>query len=134
MNNKDYIDERIVNAFSAYVSKIIHNSSIDFIRKYRRSQANEILFGYNFNNIVSLSNCSDNGTFYLYDEIDYKDKFQKCLNKLTNREKALVNLLMKDFSLEEISKIMNIDIESVYSLKSKARKKLKEYLEDYDYE
>ena len=54
MNNKDYIDERIVNAFSAYVSKIIHNSSIDFIRKYRRSQANEILFGYNFNNIVSL--------------------------------------------------------------------------------
>ena len=33
MNNKDYIDERIVNAFSAYVSKIIHNSSIDFIRK-----------------------------------------------------------------------------------------------------
>lgn len=46
MNNKDYIDERIVNAFSSYVAKIIHNSSVDFIRKYRRSQANEILFGY----------------------------------------------------------------------------------------
>lgn len=103
MNNKDYIDERIVNAFSAYVAKIIHNSAIDYIRKYKKSLQNEILFGDNINNIVSLSNCSGNGTFYLSENIDFKDNFQKCLKKLTARERTLINLLMIGYSLTEIS-------------------------------
>lgn len=113
--------------------KLIKHSAIDYVRKIRKSQNKEISFSEVMNNKVSLSSFVDDGTFYLF-ESTIEEKFEKGFRKLSKTERRLVELLKEKSSLIEISKIMNIDIESVYSLKSKTKKKFKKYMEEDDYD
>lgn len=133
MDYKEYSDKEIARAFTAYMIKLIKHSAIDYVRKTRRSQDKEISFSEVFNNEVSLSSFVDDGTFYLF-ESTIEEKFEKGLSKLSKTEQKLVRLLKAKSSLTEISKIMNIDIESVYSLKSRTKKKFKKYMEEDDYD
>lgn len=133
MDYKEYSDEEIARAFTVYMIKIIKHSAIDYVRKIRRSQNKEISFSEVMNNKVSLSSFVDDGTFYLF-ESTIEEKFEKGFRKLSKTEQRLVKLLKEKSSLIEISKILNIDIESVYSLKSKTKKKFKKYMEEDDYD
>lgn len=133
MDYKEYSEKEIARAFTEYMVKLIKHSAIDYVRKIRKSQNKEISFSEVMNNKVSLSSFVDDGTFYLF-ESTIEEKFEKGFRKLSKTERRLVELLKEKSSLIEISKIMNIDIESVYSLKSKTKKKFKKYMEEDDYD
>ncbi len=134
MDYIEYSDKEIARAFTAYMIKLIKHSAIDYVRKTKKSQYKEISFSEVMNNKVSLSSCFvDDGTFYL-SERTIEEKFETGFKKLSKTEQNLVKLLKAKSSLTEISKIMNIDIESVYSLKSRTKKKFKKYMEEEDYE
>lgn len=133
MDYNKYSDKEIARAFTAYMIKLIKHSAIDYVRKARRSQAKEVSFSEVMSNEVSLSSLIDDGTFYLF-ESTIEEKFEKGFSKLSKTEQKLVKLLKAKSCLTEISEIMNIDIESVYSLKSRTKKKFKKYMEEDDYD
>lgn len=133
MDYKKYSDKEIARAFTAYMIKLIKHSAIDYVRKTKKSQYKEISFSEVMNNKVSLSSFVDDGTFYL-SERTIEEKFERGFKKLSKTEQKLVKLLKSKLSLTEISEVLNIDIESVYSLKSRTKKKFKKYMEEEDYE
>lgn len=134
MDYKEYSDKEIARAFTAYMIKLIKHSAIDYIRKVKKSQEKEISLSDVMYNVVSLSSFIDDGTSFCLYEKTIEERFEKGFEKLSKNEQKLVKLLKSKTSLTEISEILNIDIESVYSLKSRTRKKLKKYMEEEDYE
>lgn len=134
MDYKEYSDKEIARAFTAYMIKLIKHSAIDYVRKVKKSQEKEISFSDVIYNDVSLSSFIDDGTSFCLYEKTIEERFERGFKKLSKTEQKLVKLLKSKTSLTEISEVLNIDIESVYSLKSRTRKKLKKYMEEEDYE
>lgn len=96
----------------------------------RKPRVIEVSFDDTINVQMSLSNNIDDDIFYLLEIKDIRAKFERGFSKLTKRERTLVRLLKLDYSASDISRIMKIDLESVYSLKSRTKKKFKKYMED----
>lgn len=62
-------------------------------------------------------------------ESHLKEKLVKAIESLPDRQKAVINcLFFEDFSYEETSQIMNINLRSTYTLAWKAVGSLKKYL------
>ena len=130
MDKKEYSNEDIVNVFSFFMKRVVRRLVAEYVRKIERSRVVEVSLDEIINVQMSLSNSIDDDIFYLLEIKNIREKFEKGFSKLTKRERTLVRLLELDYSASDISKIMNIDLESVYSLKSRTKKKFKKYMED----
>lgn len=130
MDIKEYSNEAIVNVFTSFMKESVMHYVIDYARIIRRPRVIEVSFDEVLNVQMSLSTNIDDDIFYLLEIKEIRAKFERGFNKLTKREKTLVRLLELDYSASDISRIMKIDLESVYSLKSRTKKKFKKYMED----
>ena len=130
MDKKEYSNEDIVNAFTFFMRRAVRRLVIDYVRRIRANRIIEVSFDECVDVQMSLSSSIDDDIFYLLEIKNIREKFEKGFNKLSKRERTLVRLLELDYSAPDISKIMNIDLDSVYSLKSRTKKKFKKYMED----
>ncbi len=130
MDKKEYSNEDIVNAFTFFMRRAVSRLVIDYVRRIRANRIVEVSFDECVDVQMSLSSSIDDDIFCLLEIKNIREKFEKGFNKLSKRERTLVRLLELDYSAPDISKIMNIDLDSVYSLKSRTKKKFKKYMED----
>lgn len=130
MDKKEYSNEDIVNAFTFFMRRAVRRLVIDYVRRIRANRIIEVSFDECVDVQMSLSSSIDDDIFCLLEIKNIREKFEKGFNKLSKRERTLVRLLELDYSAPDISKIMNIDLDSVYSLKSRTKKKFKKYMED----
>lgn len=130
MDKKEYSNEDIVNAFTFFMRRAVRRLVIDYVRRTRANRIIEVSFDECVDVQMSLSSSIDDDIFCLLEIKNIREKFEKGFNKLSKRERTLVRLLELDYSAPDISKIMNIDLDSVYSLKSRTKKKFKKYMED----
>lgn len=130
MDKKEYSNEDIVNAFTFFMRRAVRRLVIDYVRRTRANRIIEVSFDECVDVQMSLSSSIDDDIFCLLEIKNIREKFEKGFNKLSKRERTLVRLLELDYSAPDISKIMNIDLDSVYSLKSRPKKKFKKYMED----
>lgn len=130
MDKKEYSNEDIVNAFTFFMRRAVRRLVIDYVRRIRANRIIEVSYDECVDVQMSLSSSIDDDIFCLLEIKNIREKFEKGFNKLSKRERTLVRLLELDYSAPDISKIMNIDLDSVYSLKSRTKKKFKKYMED----
>lgn len=130
MDKKEYSNEDIVNAFTFFMRRAVRRLVIDYVRRIRANRIIEVSFDECVDVQMLLSSSIDDDIFCLLEIKNIREKFEKGFNKLSKRERTLVRLLELDYSAPDISKIMNIDLDSVYSLKSRTKKKFKKYMED----
>lgn len=130
MDKKEYSNEDIVNVFSFFMKRVVRRLVAEYVRKIVISRVVEVSLDETIDVQMSLSNSIDDDIFYLLEIRNIREKFEKGFSKLTKRERTLVRLLELDYSASDISKIINIDLDSVYSLKSRTKKKFKKYMED----
>ena len=130
MDKKEYSNEDIVNAFTFFMRRAVRRLVIDYVRRIRANRIIEVSFDECVDVQMLLSSSIDDDIFCLLEIKNIREKFEKGFDKLSKRERTLVRLLELDYSAPDISKIMNIDLDSVYSLKSRTKKKFKKYMED----
>lgn len=128
--NREYSDEEIVEivkAFKLYIKKIVKHSAIDFIRMSKKNKYKEILYSDLVDEKVSLS-VFDDDTFLSFEEKNLEEvmKILKIDIKLTKREKEYLELVLKDYSDYEIRRIMRIKDNHLSSIKSKIKRKIGE--------
>lgn len=128
--NREYSDEEIVEivkAFKLYIKKIVKHSAIDFIRISKKNKYKEILYSDLVDEKVSLS-VFDDDTFLPFEEKNLEEvmKILKIDIKLTKREKEYLELVLKDYSDYEIRRIMRIKDNHLSSIKSKIKRKIGE--------
>ena len=108
------------NLFSTWGTRIVINKCYDFLRKQK-------------NNVLALDDTIENSVeISSFDEYDI-DKYgiKQAMNEYLSEEQKLVVILFyyDDYSLRDISKILDIPEGTVKSRLSKARNILKEKLE-----
>lgn len=128
--NREYSDEEIVEivkAFKLYIKKIVKHSAIDFVRMSKKNKYKEILYSDLVDEKVSLS-VFDDDTFLSFEEKNLEEvmKILKIDIKLTKREKEYLELVLKDYSDYEIRRIMRIKDNHLSSIKSKIKRKIGE--------
>lgn len=128
--NREYSDEEIVEivkAFKLYIKKIVKHSAIDFVRMSKKNKYKEILYSDLVDEKVSLS-VFDDDTFLPFEEKNLEEvmKILKIDIKLTKREKEYLELVLKDYSDYEIRRIMRIKDNHLSSIKSKIKRKIGE--------
>lgn len=128
--NREYSDEEIVEivkAFKLYIKKIVKHSAIDFLRMSKKNKYKEILYSDLVDEKVSLS-VFDDDTFLPFEEKNLEEvmKILKIDIKLTKREKEYLELVLKDYSDYEIRRIMRIKDNHLSSIKSKIKRKIGE--------
>lgn len=128
--NSEYSDEEIVEivkAFKLYIKKIVKHSAIDFLRMSKKNKYKEILYSDLVDEKVSLS-VFDDDTFLPFEEKNLEEvmKILKIDIKLTKREKEYLELVLKDYSDYEIRRIMRIKDNHLSSIKSKIKRKIGE--------
>ena len=128
--NREYSDEEIVEivkAFKLYIKKIVKHSAIDFWRMSKKNKYKEILYSDLVDEKVSLS-VFDDDTFLPFEEKNLEElmKILKIDIKLTKREKEYLELVLKDYSDYEIRRIMRIKDNHLSSIKSKIKRKIGE--------
>lgn len=128
--NGEYSDEEIVEivkAFKLYIKKIVKHSAIDFWRMSKKNKYKEILYSDLVDEKVSLS-VFDDDTFLPFEEKNLEEvmKILKIDIKLTKREKEYLELVLKDYSDYEIRRIMRIKDNHLSSIKSKIKRKIGE--------
>ena len=127
---REYSDEEIVEivkAFKLYIKKIVKHSAIDFWRMSKKNKYKEILYSDLVDEKVSLS-VFDDDTFLPFEEKNLEEvmKILKIDIKLTKREKEYLELVLKDYSDYEIRRIMRIKDNHLSSIKSKIKRKIGE--------
>ena len=128
--NREYSDEEIVEivkSFKLYIKKIVKHSAIDFWRMSKKNKYKEILYSDLVDEKVSLS-VFDDDTFLPFEEKNLEEvmKILKIDIKLTKREKEYLELVLKDYSDYEIRRIMRIKDNHLSSIKSKIKRKIGE--------
>lgn len=131
-----YSNEEIIGSFTNFIVKLIINASKDY-KKSAYLKINEIPLFCELETKVSLSNF-DNGTFCIsekditYDKLeDYleNEDYYNAMKSLSNRQKYILYLLVvKCFSIKEVSKIIGITENNVSKTKTLA---IKTFLKNY---
>jgi RNA polymerase sigma-70 factor (ECF subfamily) len=113
--------------FSTWIYKVTYNTCLDRIKKNKKHYNDVAIDEFTFNKLDSIDNALDN--------IIKEEKsvlIKKCINKLPEDSSALLTLFyFEELSLEEISKIINIEANTVKVKLFRARKKLAVILEQY---
>ncbi len=113
--------------FSTWIYKVAYNTCLDTIKKNKKHLNNVAIDEYTFNKLDTIDNALDN----IINE-EKRDLIKKCINKLPEDSSALLTLFyFEELSLEEISKIINVEANTVKVKLFRARKKLAVILEQY---
>lgn len=113
--------------FSTWIYKVTYNTCLDRIKKNKKHFNNVAIDEYTFNKLDTIDNALDN--------IIKEEKstlIKQCINKLPEDSSALLTLFyFEELSLDEISKIINLEANTVKVKLFRARKKLAVILEQY---
>jgi RNA polymerase sigma-70 factor (ECF subfamily) len=113
--------------FSTWIYKVTYNTCLDRIKKNKKHHNDVPIDEFTFNKLDSIDNALDN----MINE-EKSVLIKNCINKLPEDSSALLTLFyFEELSLEEISKIINIEANTVKVKLFRARKKLAVILEQY---
>ncbi|MDI9310919.1 MAG: RNA polymerase sigma factor [Limnohabitans sp.] len=111
--------------FSTWIYKITYNTCLDTIKKNKKKQEVHYIEDFSEHQTKALES--------ILDTIDDKEKnqaIQECINQLPNDEAFLLTLFYFDSqSVEEISKIMDINVSNIKVKLFRTRKKLASILQ-----
>lgn len=115
--------------FSTWIYKVTYNTCLDRIKKNKKHYNDVAIDEFIFNKLDSIDNALD--TMITEEK---RVLIKNCINKLPEDSSALLTLFyFEELSLEEISKIINIEANTVKVKLFRARKKLAFILEQYLY-
>jgi RNA polymerase sigma-70 factor (ECF subfamily) len=107
-------------SFEGWLRRIVVTSSIDFLRQKKNLMIQTDDFSYYEHAENPL------------DEVEDTSQIEKAIEKLPEGYKAVFCLyVLEDYKHKEIAEVLNIDVGTSKSQLFKARKLLKEYLQDY---
>lgn len=113
--------------FSTWIYRVAYNTCLDRIKKNKKHLNDVTIDEYTFNKLDTIDNALDN--------IIKEEKstlIKNCINKLPEDSSALLTLFyFEELSLDEISKIINVEANTVKVKLFRARKKLAVILEQY---
>ena len=113
--------------FSTWIYKVTYNTCLDRIKKNKKHLQDVAIDEFTFNKLDTIDNALEN--------IIKEEKsvlIKECINKLPEDSSALLTLFyFEELSLDEISKIINIEANTVKVKLFRARKKLAVILEQY---
>ncbi|GGI57086.1 RNA polymerase sigma factor [Winogradskyella haliclonae] len=113
--------------FSTWIYRVTYNTCLDNIKKNKKHLNDVAIDEYTFNKLDTIDNALDN---IIKEEKNVLIK--NCINKLPEDSSALLTLFyFEELSLEEISKIINVEANTVKVKLFRARKKLAVILEQY---
>jgi len=113
--------------FSTWIYKVAYNTCLDRIKKNKKHLNDVAIDEFTFNKLDVIDNALEN----LIKE-EKSVLIKKCINKLPEDSSALLTLFyFEELSLDEISKIINIEANTVKVKLFRARKKLAVILEQY---
>lgn len=113
--------------FSTWIYKITYNTSLDRLKKNKKHYNDIEIDDYTFNQLGTIDNALDN----LINEEKSK-LIRQCIDKLPEDSSSLLTLFyFEELSLDEISKIINIEVNTVKVKLFRARKKLAVILEQF---
>jgi len=113
--------------FSTWIYRVAYNTCLDNIKKNKKHLNNVAIDEYTFNKLDTIDNALDN----IINE-EKRTLIKACINKLPEDSSALLTLFyFEELSLEEISKIINVEANTVKVKLFRARKKLAVILEQY---
>ncbi|WP_299363139.1 sigma-70 family RNA polymerase sigma factor [Winogradskyella sp.] len=113
--------------FSTWIYRIAYNTCLDNIKKNKKYLNNIAIDEYTFNKLDTIDNALDN----IINE-EKRALIKTCINKLPEDSSALLTLFyFEELSLDEISKIINVEANTVKVKLFRARKKLAVILEQY---
>lgn len=113
--------------FSTWIYKVTYNTCLDCIKKNKKHYNDVAIDEFTFNKLDTIDNALDN----LIKE-EKSTLIRQCIDKLPEDSSALLTLFyFEELSLDEISKIINIESNTVKVKLFRARKKLAVILEQY---
>lgn len=113
--------------FSTWIYKVAYNTCLDNIKKNKKHLNNVAIDEYTFNKLDTIDNALDN----IINE-EKSTLIKNCIDKLPEDSSALLTLFyFEELSLDEISKIINVEANTVKVKLFRARKKLAVILEQY---
>lgn len=113
--------------FSTWIYRITYNTSLDRLKKNKKHYNDIEIDDYTFNQLGTIDNALDN----LINEEKSK-LIRQCIDKLPEDSSSLLTLFyFEELSLDEISKIINIEVNTVKVKLFRARKKLAVILEQF---
>jgi len=113
--------------FSTWIYKVTYNTCLDRIKKNKKHLNDVAIDEFTFNKLDTIDNALEN----LIAEEKHM-LIKNCINKLPEDSSALLTLFyFEELSLDEISKIINIEANTVKVKLFRARKKLAVILEKY---
>ena len=123
--------------FSTWIYSIARNVCLDYFRKRKKEEADvslHIVVGDDgdteMGELMEEDHSPDPLKTVLNDEL--REKIEKAIASLPLKLREIVVLRhLEDCSYEEIAQIMNLPVGTVKSYLHRARKKLKEWLEEY---
>jgi RNA polymerase sigma-70 factor (ECF subfamily) len=113
--------------FSTWIYRVAYNTCLDRIKKNKKHLNDVAIDEFTFNKLDTIDNALDN----IIKE-EKRTLIKSCINKLPEDSSALLTLFyFEELSLDEISKIINVEANTVKVKLFRARKKLAVILEHY---
>ncbi len=113
--------------FSTWIYRVAYNTCLDAIKKNKKHQNDVAIDEYTFNKLDTIDNALEN---IIKEERSVLIK--NCISKLPEESSVILTLFyFEELSLEEISKVINIEANTVKVKLFRARKKLAVILEEY---
>lgn len=113
--------------FSTWIYRVAYNTCLDRIKKNKKHFNDIAIDEITFNKLDTIDNALDNLI-----KVEKHQLLKKCINKLPEESSAIITLFyFEELSLDEISKIINVEANTVKVKLFRARKKLAIILEQY---
>lgn len=113
--------------FSTWIYRVTYNTCLDNIKKNKKHLNDVAIDEFTFNKLDTIDNALD----HLMKQ-ERSQLVKQCIEKLPEDSSALITLFyFEEMSLEEISKIINVETNTVKVKLYRARKKLAVILEQY---
>ena len=105
---------------STWVYKVAYNTSLDRIKKNKRQYNEVTIDSFSENQLKTLDNALE-----IMETVEQQQTIQNCLLQLSSKDSFLLTLFyFEELSLEEISKIVNMEANTVKVNIHRARKRL----------
>ncbi|NRB58833.1 MAG: sigma-70 family RNA polymerase sigma factor [Winogradskyella sp.] len=113
--------------FSTWIYRVAYNTCLDAIKKNKKHQNDVAIDEYTFNKLDTIDNALES---IIKEERSVLIK--NCISRLPEESSVILTLFyFEELSLEEISKVINIEANTVKVKLFRARKKLAVILEEY---
>lgn len=111
--------------FSGWAMRIVYTKSLDAIKEANKKRIKQT--NYIKEQVIEIDNSTENNLI--------KQQLLKAVNSLSYKQQIVIRLFyVEDYSLKEISKLLNISIGTTKSRLFHAREQLKKQLKNLDYE